>query len=326
MAILVSYERTDKSIGGMRSVSRVAVRNDKTAIVTRRLHVPEAAPPSGDMLSPPFVRLPDPVLLFRGRAERFRSLAAGHELGPYLRFLGEIAEAQARTVDAVLQRDPVGAQPLDRTRVPVDADCIEALRQLASGMRSAVIPAAARDALARLGGASEAEQRSLLRATLDDPMPREASAEHGFSIAALQIVFAGRASHLDATQLQPVGEGVCPVCSSPPVASLVVGWENARGTRYVACALCGTLWNYVRIKCTLCGSTGGIAYQGIDGDPGLIKAETCESCHRYVKLMQQNNDPAIDPVADDVASLALDLLMRHTPFFRGVNNPFLLGY
>jgi FdhE protein len=189
-----------------------------------------------------------------------------------------------------------------------------------------VIPAAARDALTRLGGASEAEQRGLLRAVLDEPMPIEASAEHGFSAAALQTVFARRASHLDAAQLQPAPDGVCPVCASPPVASLVVGWENARGTRYVACALCGTLWNYVRIKCALCGSTGGIAYQGVDGDPGLIKAETCASCHRYVKLMQQNKEPTIDPVADDVASLALDLLMRNTAFFRGASNPFLLGY
>jgi len=294
--------------------------------MTRRLNVPEAAVPAGDMLAPPFVRSPDPAALFRGRAERFRALAAGHELGPYLSFLGEIAEAQAQMVDAVVVRDPVGDQPLDRARVPVDADCIAALRQMVSSMRNIVIPATARDALMRLDGASEAEQRGLLRAALDDPIPTEASAEYGFSVAALQTVFARRASHLDASQLQPAPDGICPVCASPPVASLVVGWESARGTRYVACALCGTLWNYVRIKCTLCGSTGGIAYQGIDGDPGLIKAETCDSCHRYVKLMQQNAEPAIDPVADDVASLALDLLMRQTSSFRGASNPFLLGY
>jgi Protein involved in formate dehydrogenase formation len=40
--------------------------------------------------------------------------------------------------------------------------------------------------------------------------------------------------------------------------------------------------------------------------------------------MQQNKVPAIDPVADDVASLGLDLLMRQTPFFRGASNPILL--
>lgn len=278
------------------------------------------------MLAPPFVRLPDPASLFHRRAERFRAFAAGHELGPYLRFLGDIAEAQALIVDPPAASDAVGVRPLDRTRVPVDAACIAALRQMIAAMRGAAIPQAARDALTRLGGASEVEQRDVLRATLDEPTPAEASAEHGFVAAALQTVFARRASCLDATQLAPAPDGICPVCASPPVASLIVGWERASGTRYLACALCSTLWNYVRIKCSLCGSTGGIAYQGIDGDPGLIKAETCESCHRYVKLMQQNKEPAIDPVVDDVASLGLDLLMRQTPFLRGASNPFLLGY
>lgn len=294
--------------------------------MTRRPTAAEPAAPSGEMLAPPFVRLPDPALLFDRRAERLRKVAVGHELGPYLSFLGDIAEVQARIVDPVADQDAVGARPLDRMRVPVDAACIEALRQMIARMRGAAMPPAARDALTRLGGASEADQRDLLRVTLDEPMPPEASAEYGFVAAALQTVFACRASRLDATQLKIVPDGICPVCTSPPVASLIVGWESARDTRYLACALCSTLWNYVRIKCALCGSTAGIAYQGIDGDPGLIKAETCESCHRYVKLMQQNKDPAIDPVADDVASLGLDLLMRQTPFVRGASNPFLLGY
>ncbi len=278
------------------------------------------------MLSPPFVRLPDPAELFHRRAGRFRALAVGHELGPYLRFLGDIADAQARIVDVVADRYAGDVQPLDRTRVPVDAACTDALRQMITGMRGAAMPAAACDALTRLGDASEAEQHDVLRDTLDEATPTEASAEHGFVVAALQTVFTRRASHLDATQLTPVPDGICPVCASPPVASLVVGWESARGTRYLACGLCSTLWNYVRIKCALCGSTEGIAYREIDADLALIKAETCESCHRYVKLMQQNNEPAIDPVADDVASLGLDQLMRQTPFFRGASNPFLLGY
>jgi FdhE protein len=82
----------------------------------------------------------------------------------------------------------------------------------------------------------------------------------------------------------------------------------------------------VRIKCTLCGSTKGITYHGIDGDPGAIKTETCDACHRYVKILHQQKDPAIEPLADDVASLGLDLLMRGTVFSRGGVNPFLLGY
>ena len=124
----------------------------------------------------------------------------------------------------------------------------------------------------------------------------------------------------------PVGDGACPVCGGPPTASMVVGWLGAHGARYCGCALCGTLWNYVRIKCALCASTEGIAYQEIEGGPGTVKAETCTSCRGYVKILQQHKDPAVDIIADDVASLGLDLLVRETGFQRGGVNPFLLGY
>jgi len=81
----------------------------------------------------------------------------------------------------------------------------------------------------------------------------------------------------------------------------------------------------VRIKCTLCGSTGGISYQHIERDP-LVRAETCENCHGYVKILQQMQNPEIDPVADDVATVALDILVRELGYRRGAVNPFILGY
>jgi FdhE protein len=58
----------------------------------------------------------------------------------------------------------------------------------------------------------------------------------------------------------------------------------------------------------------------------LVKAETCGSCRGYVKILHQHKDPALDPVADDVASLGLDVLLRETGYRRGAVNPFLLGY
>ena len=107
---------------------------------------------------------------------------------------------------------------------------------------------------------------------------------------------------------------------------MIVGWRGAQGARYCACALCGTLWHYVRVKCTLCASTKGIAYQEIQGAKAVAHAETCTSCDRYMKIIRQDKDPSADPVADDVGSLGLDLLMRDTQFRRGGVNPFLLGY
>jgi indolepyruvate ferredoxin oxidoreductase len=42
--------------------------------------------------------------------------------------------------------------------------------------------------------------------------------------------------------------------------------------------------------------------------------------------MLQHENPELDPVADDVATLGLDLLLRESGFRRGAVNPFLLGY
>jgi len=47
---------------------------------------------------------------------------------------------------------------------------------------------------------------------------------------------------------------------------------------------------------------------------------------RYLNILQQQKDPDLEPIADDVASLGFDLLVRELGFWRGGANPFLLGY
>ena len=104
--------------------------------------------------------------------------------------------------------------------------------------------------------------------------------------------------------------------------SMVVGWQGAHNSRFCVCSLCATQWNYVRIKCTLCSSTKGISYREVEGGDGTIWAETCKSCRGYVKILHQHKNIALDPVADDVASLALDLLLREREYRRGSVNPY----
>ena len=160
---------------------------------------------------------------------------------------------------------------------------------------------------------------------LAEAIPVEALAEHIFTAAALQVHFARLAARLDAKSLQPVGDGVCPSCGGAPTATVLVNWPRTPGARYCSCSLCGTLWNYVRSKCTLCGSTRKILFQEIEG-AGNIKAETCDDCHGYMKVLNHQKDDRLDPVADDVATLGLDLLVRELGFRRGGVNPFLIGY
>ena len=79
----------------------------------------------------------------------------------------------------------------------------------------------------------------------------------------------------------------------------------------------------VRIKCTHCESTKGVRYQQVEDSGDVVVAETCDVCHTYRKLANQEKDPLAEPLADDLATLMLDLLMSETEFARASMNPLL---
>jgi len=293
--------------------------------------------PIGEIAQPPFAKSPDPGVLFQQRADRFQALADGHVLAPYLRFLATLSDIQHRLQEALAEPDMPAPEtrdrarehampPLDRGHFTADASFDATFERLVSLAAAIDMPEAALAALQRTKAASIAERDEMARAVLADAIPVEALADHLFVAAALQVHFARLAARLDARRLVAVGDGACPACGGPPVASMVVGWQGAHNTRFCACSLCATQWNYVRIKCTLCGSTAGISYKTIDGGSDEVRAEVCEDCRGYVKILQQVQNPGLDAVADDVASLALDLLVRELGYRRGAVNPFLLGY
>jgi len=291
----------------------------------------------GEGATPPFVYLPRPEEIFTARAERFRTLAKDHGLAPYLAFLTRLSETQAQiqqelpepdwpSAEAVARALAFGMPPLNRSDFRCDDSFAEIFLRLISLWEDMAMPDPARLALRRLQKADAAARQAMVRNVLENAIPADSMAEHALLAAVLQVYFARSAAKLDASRIKPLGDGVCPVCGSPPAASLIVGFPGAHGTRFCACPLCGTLWNYVRIKCTLCGGTKGISYHGLEGDADLVKAETCDTCRGYVKILYQLKNPTLDPLADDVASLGLDLLLRDAGYHRGAVNPFLFGY
>ncbi|MCK0206603.1 formate dehydrogenase accessory protein FdhE [Starkeya koreensis] len=291
----------------------------------------------GAVSAPPFAVMPDPATLFAARAKRLRIYAAVSPLKPYLDFVAGLVEAQhaivpalppveAPDIEAMERASGFEMPPLDRARTTLDDTLETTLDALFDAASRIEMPEEAAQALTRVRRADGAERARMVRDVLAHDMPVETLAEHVYVAAALQVHFARLAAALDAKRLVPVGDGVCPACGGPPVASLIVEWPNAHGNRFCACSLCSTLWNYVRIRCCSCGTTKGIGYQEIEGSPGTIKAETCDECRTYVKVMYQNKDVAIEPVADDIGTLGLDLMMREGPYRRAAFNPFLLGY
>jgi FdhE protein len=123
---------------------------------------------------------------------------------------------------------------------------------------------------------------------------------------------------------------VCPCCGSRPTASIVRIGGAESGYRYLHCSLCAAEWHMVRVKCAQCGGTKSIHYQSIeDGRPSdrhAVKAECCDECGSYLKILYMDKDSLVDPVADDLASLPLDLLVTETgKTSAGVNFMLLHG-
>lgn len=293
--------------------------------------------PIGDVSKPPFAVLPDPVTLFQARASRLRDIAQTHQLAPYLGFLAGIAEAQHRLQDGLPEPEvpPPDAReraqqfnmpPVDRARFVSEPAFETTLDRLFAQAAEIEMPAVAKAALDAARLADPQIQDAMVRAVLSDAIPMETLASHVYVAAALQVHMARVAFRLDADRLVAVGDTLCPVCGGPPVASIIVGWQHAANTRYCACALCQTWWHYVRIRCTSCGTTKGIGYKEVEGAPTGVQAETCEECHSYVKILHQHKYSQLEPIADDVATLGLDMLVREAGYQRGAFNPYLLGY
>jgi FdhE protein len=80
--------------------------------------------------------------------------------------------------------------------------------------------------------------------------------------------------------------------------------------RYLWCGLCATAWHHTRVQCTRCRSAARLGYLQVEGSDGTARAEQCDGCGAYLKLLHAEQAPALEPWADDLATLPLDLLME----------------
>jgi FdhE protein len=80
----------------------------------------------------------------------------------------------------------------------------------------------------------------------------------------------------------------------------------------------------VRAACVNCGDSRTVALHEIEGGNGAVKAETCDACHCYAKMLYQAQDMQVEPMADDLASLGLDMLLADAGWSRHAPNPLIL--
>ena len=270
--------------------------------------------------------------LFTCRGERFRHLASGHPWGDYLNFLGLLADAQQEALnrfpplsapdsrELTLCREH-GMPPLGCSSWVRNKAWREGLTLILRQLSDAPLPSAARETLGDLMCADEADLEgwadSILAVELDRVSPRVLP----FVAAALQVYWVRMATSLGAESFSRLEQGdVCPVCGSHPVAGIVVSRGGREGVRYLCCSLCASQWHMVRIKCSSCEATEGIIHYALEGSPGAVKAESCDACGSYLKLFYQVRETGFDPVADDLATFSLDMLMtREQKVRRGAN-------
>lgn len=271
--------------------------------------------------------------LYSRRAARLRQLAEKNPLGDYLRFAAVVASAQEIVLyDHPLQMDlyarlvetaATGKPPLDIHTLPRDPHWQRLLNSLIAEMKPEMTGQALAS-LENLEKASAAELETLASALFANDFAQISSDKSPFIWAALSIYWAQMAALIPGKARAEYGEQrqFCPVCASVPVAS-VVHMGSQEGLRYLHCNLCESEWYVVRSKCSNCEQTRDLHYWSLESEVAPIKAESCGDCGTYLKLLYQEKDPAVEPVADDLASLILDARMEQEGFARSSLNPFL---
>lgn len=279
----------------------------------------------------PTLLLPPPLDLFASRGERLHGLSPHHTLGPWLTHLAAVCEVQQSALNALLAEQAQGKGTRLSLAVPVEAATLEAvaavygmlLDKLADApvAQGSPAPAAPPQALSQEELALAAERCLLLAHAQTDAAGRTPT--DVLVAAAMQVVWTAAARQADPAGMQPGHADFCPVCASAAGGSIVLAGEGRGGLRYQQCCLCSSRWNVVRAHCTLCEEGSTVNYLSLEGENPAIGAETCEHCHGYAKIFFQDKDRHVDPVADDLATLALDVLVGEEGFGRGAPNLFL---
>jgi len=293
----------------------------------------------------PRIRLPDRAVVFAKRAARLHELAAGSALGGYLKFLAALVGAQHAALarltvslpeKAHLERSSAhGMPPIEAATWPRECTWRETLESLCAALAvEQDFPSGVMDGISAIRGASPAWIENQAASILERASHAIDARTAPVVMAALQVHWVALAAQFAVEEMKMLDvPGVCPLCGTLPVASVVYAQSPYQGYRYLHCALCATEWHRVRVQCTHCGASGkSIAYHTLESTAGgglteeggpAVRAETCEQCRGYRKILYQEKEPAVEPVADDIASLALDLLLGESGYHRAGNNPLL---
>lgn len=283
--------------------------------------------------SPPLL-FANPKNLYFRRAKRLRELPADNPFGDYLEFVANLVEAQLD----VLESKPIanyekeltacieatqGNKPLNAKNFKRSSEWRDILLALIEKFKPYANDTTL-GTLEFLEKASSSELEALADDLLNERFELVGADKAVFLWTALSLYWTQLAQQLPRHTQTEVGDDrhTCPVCDSAPITS-VVHFGDSQGLRYLHCSLCESEWNVVRAKCTNCDQTGKLDYWSLDNVEAAVKSESCGDCGSYLKVLYQEKDPHVEPIADDLATLVLDAEMEQKGFARSAINPFL---
>lgn len=102
----------------------------------------------------------------------------------------------------------------------------------------------------------------------------------------------------------------CPKCGSWPQAACLRP-QGDGSAFYLVCSLCSNEWRHPRGFCPSCGEhdANKIVYFAAEGMEH-VQMQVCESCARYLHVINLGKDPRAIPDLDEVAALTMDVWAR----------------
>lgn len=273
---------------------------------------------------------PSAKTLYTHRVKRLQALAQQSPFSDYLNFCLQIAQQQANLVKQqpveLHQSIPLNNDnpPLSLKNLPLSDVWQKYLNQLLQAI-SDTTPQITLVIESLLKNSAEQLQQKALY-LLNGELNKVEGNESIFIWSALSLYYCQLASQIKGKAVAENTDNswLCPVCNSMPVASVIqIGGNN--GLRYLHCSLCESEWYVPRVKCTSCDDLQHIEYFSLDNTLAAIKTECCHACQSYLKIFDQDKDPHLEVIADDIASLILDIKTEEEGFAKSGINPFIFG-
>jgi FdhE protein len=121
----------------------------------------------------------------------------------------------------------------------------------------------------------------------------------------------------------------CPRCGGRPQLGYFreSGEALVTAPRRLLCCRCGQTWVHERMCCPWCGERSGARLPVFEDAEVLphVRADGCESCHRYLITVDLRKEPIAVPLVDELAALPLDLYVQARGFTKVVPNLMGIG-